>query len=41
MKDGKDINDIMEMPLSFMIDILEEKQEAKKEKGSSFFDLIG
>ena len=32
MKDGMKINDIMDMPLSFMLDLMEEKNDIKKEK---------
>ena len=41
MKDGMKINDIMDMPLTFVMDLMEEKQKDTKEKSSSFFDLIG
>lgn len=30
MKEGMNINDILDMPFSFMVDLLEEKQETSK-----------
>lgn len=39
MKDGKDINEILDMPIHYVMDILREKTEAKQ--ASSFFDLLG
>src|SRR5699024_11010700 len=35
MKDGMKINDIMDMPLTFVMDLMEEKHKATKEKSSS------
>ena len=32
MKDGMKINDIMDMPLSFMLDLMEERNKPKKEQ---------
>jgi hypothetical protein len=32
MKQGKDINQVLNMPYHFMIEILKEKQEIQKEK---------
>lgn len=32
MKDGMNINDIMEMPYNFLLDLMEEKSKPKQEK---------
>ena len=39
MKEGKDINEILEMPIHFVTELLKEKIEIKQ--GKSFFDLLG
>lgn len=39
MKNGKDINEILDMPYHYLLQILEEKN--KPEQSSSFFDLLG
>lgn len=39
MNEGMNINDIMSMPYTFVVDILEEKSQAKKEK--TLFEAFG
>ncbi|WP_372443003.1 phage tail assembly chaperone GT [Pseudogracilibacillus auburnensis] len=39
MKEGKDINEILDMPVHYVMEILKEKTEVKK--ANSFFDLLG
>lgn len=39
MNEGKDINEILDMPVHYVMDILKEKVEVKK--SDSFFDLLG
>lgn len=41
IKEGMAIQEIMNMPYPYILDILEEKQKPKKERSSSFFDLMG
>ncbi len=38
MKQGKDINEILDMPVHYVMQILEEKVEIKQ--ANSFFDLL-
>lgn len=40
---GKDVNEVLDMPYHFILDLLREdhKQEEKKVASNSFFDLIG
>lgn len=39
MKEGKDINEILEMPVHYVMEVLQEKVEV--EQANSFFDLLG
>lgn len=39
MKEGKDINEILNMPINYVMDILKEKITVKQ--ANSFFDLLG
>lgn len=38
MKDGKDVNEILDMPVHYVTEILREKVEVKQ--SNSFFDLL-
>ncbi|MDY0396775.1 phage tail assembly chaperone GT [Virgibacillus halophilus] len=38
MKEGKDINEILDMPVHYVTEILREKNKPKQ--SSSFFDLL-
>lgn len=38
MKEGKDVNEILDMPIHFVMEILKEKVEVKQ--ANSFFDLL-
>ncbi|MGX7596289.1 phage tail assembly chaperone GT [Planococcus plakortidis] len=38
MENGKDINELLKLPLRFVIDILEERN--KPQYSDSFFDLL-
>ncbi|MCG7314148.1 hypothetical protein ABEP17_15685 [Priestia flexa] len=38
MKEGKDINEVLNMPYHFVLDLLEEQN--KPQRGNSFFELI-
>lgn len=38
MKEGKDINEILDMPVHYVMEILKEKTEIKQ--ANSFFDLL-
>jgi hypothetical protein len=38
MKNGKDINEVLNMPIHYVTEILKEKNKPKK--SSSFFDLL-
>lgn len=38
MKEGKDINDVLNMPVHYVMEILREKTNIKK--SDSFFDLL-
>jgi len=39
---GRDINELMEMPFHFVVEILKDKNEREKQKkfSNSFFDLL-
>lgn len=39
VKNGKNINELLDMPYSFFLDILNE--ETKPQKANSFFELLG
>jgi len=39
MKQGKDVNEILNMPIHYVTEILREKVEVKQ--ANSFFDLLG
>lgn len=39
IKEGKDINEILEMPVHYVMEILREKSNVKQ--ANSFFDLLG
>lgn len=39
MKEGKPVNEILDMPIHFVTEILKEKVQVKK--ANSFFDLLG
>jgi len=39
MKQGKDINEILNMPINYVMEILREKTNVKE--ANSFFDLLG
>lgn len=39
MKEGKDVNEILNMPIHYVNEILKEKVEIKQ--ANSFFDLLG
>lgn len=39
IKQGKDINEILKMPINYVMDILKEKTNVKT--ADSFFDLLG
>ncbi len=38
MKEGKDINEILDMPIHYVTELLKEKVEVKQ--ANSFFDLL-
>ena len=38
MKEGKNVNEILDMPIHYVTEILKEKNKPKK--SSSFFDLL-
>jgi len=38
MKDGKDVNEILNMPMHYVNEILKEKEKVKQ--ANSFFDLL-
>ena len=39
MKSGKDINEVLQMPINFVIDLLEEENKPKQTK--SLFEAFG
>ncbi len=39
MKEGKDINEILNMPINYVMEILKEKTNVRE--ANSFFDLLG
>ncbi|MFB4471828.1 phage tail assembly chaperone GT [Oceanobacillus caeni] len=39
MENGKDVNEILDMPFHYVVEILREKN--KPEPSGSFFDLLG
>lgn len=39
IKQGKDINEVLNMPINYVMDILKEKTNVKT--ADSFFDLLG
>lgn len=40
MKEGKDINELMEMPFSFFMELVEEEAEKKVTKTTSMIDAF-
>lgn len=41
IKDGMTIQEILNMPYDYIVDILSEKNKQSKEQSNSFFDLLG
>ncbi len=40
MEEGKDINEILDMPIHYVTEILKDKEKANVKEASSFFDLL-